>query len=228
MAGPTLERTAPAPGGDGTVYVLSLGDDENATGPSWLDEVNALLDEVEAADGPRGLVTFGRGPKHYSNGLDTAWMGAHPAETAAYVMRVQALLARLLVFPAPTVAAVNGHAFGAGAFLTIAHDHAVMREDRGFLCWPEVHLGMPFTVGLITMVRDLLPTRTAHEAVVTGRRYDGGAALAAGVVDGVASVDELLDVAVGIAAAHAATAGSNLGGIKRSLHRGTLDALLDE
>jgi hypothetical protein len=31
MAGPALERTAPAIGGDGTVYVLSLGDDENAT-----------------------------------------------------------------------------------------------------------------------------------------------------------------------------------------------------
>jgi enoyl-CoA hydratase/carnithine racemase len=219
MAGPTLERTD-------AVFVLSLGDDENVTGVTWLDEMGRLLDEVEAADGPKALVTTGRGPKHYSNGLDVPYMTEHPDQAGAYVQRVEELLARLLVFPAPTVAAVNGHAFGAGAFLILAHDHAVMREDRGFVCWPEVHLGMPFTRGLVTMVHELLPSRTAREAVVTGRRYSGPAAAAAGVVDAAHSLETLLPAAVAIASAHTATAGPNLSGIKTSLHHAAHGALL--
>lgn len=219
MAGPTLERTD-------DVFVLSLGDDENVTGPAWLDDMHRLLDEVEAADGPKALVTTGRGPKHYSNGLDVPFMTEHPEQAGAYVQRVEELLARLLIFPAPTVAAVNGHAFGAGAFLIIAHDHAVMREDRGFVCWPEVHLGMPFTRGLITMVKELLPARTAREAVVTGRRFSGPAAAVAGVVDSAHTAETLEHAAVAIAAAHTATAGPNLSGIKKSLHHGAHEALV--
>ena len=47
-----------------------------------------------------------------------------------------------------TVAAVQGHAFGAGAMLATSHDFRVMRADRGFYCLPEVQLNMPFTVGM--------------------------------------------------------------------------------
>lgn len=219
MPGPTLDRTD-------DVFVVSLGDDENVTGNAWLDEMHRLLDEVEATEGPKALVTIGSGPKHYSNGLDVPFMTAHPDQTAAYVQRVQELLARLLVVGAPTVAAVNGHAFGAGAFLILAHDHAVMRDDRGFVCWPEVHLGMPFTRGLIAMVHELLPVRTAREAVVTGCRYAGPDVVAAGIVDAAHPLDLLRAEAVAIAAGHTATAGPNLAGIKRSLHRATYEALL--
>lgn len=219
MAGPTLRRTD-------DVFVLSLGDDENVTGTAWLDHMHELLDEVEAAEGPKALVTTGSGPKHYSNGLDVPFMTEHPEQAGAYVQRVEEFLARLLVFPAPTVAAVNGHAFGAGAFLILAHDHAVMRDDRGYVCWPEVHLGMPFTRGLITMVKELLPARTAREAVVTGRRFSGPAAAVAGVVDSAHSADALAHAAVAIAAAHTATSGPNLSGIKKSLHHAAYEALI--
>lgn len=218
MADPALERID-------DVFVLSLGDDENVTSHVWLDAVNGALDEVDAIAGPKALVTVGRGPKHYSNGLDVSFMSEHPDETVAYVQRVEELMARLLVFGAPTVAAVNGHAYGAGAFLILAHDHAVMREDRGFLCWPEVHLGMPFTPGLISMVHELLSTRTAHEAVVTGRRYSGPEAVEAGIVAATHAIESLLDAAVAIGATHAPTAGANLSGIKRSLHLATHEAL---
>ena len=55
--------------------------------------------------------------KFYSNGLDLDWVLAHPDQWSAYVADVQALLARVLALPMPTVAAVTGHAFGAGAML---------------------------------------------------------------------------------------------------------------
>ena len=43
---------------------------------------------------------------------------------------------------AAQVAAINGHAFGAGVFLALACDWRLMRTERGFLNFPELNLGM--------------------------------------------------------------------------------------
>lgn len=51
---PTLDR-------QDDVLVLDLGDGENRFHPDWLAAVNAALDEVEIAEGPRALVTTGTG-----------------------------------------------------------------------------------------------------------------------------------------------------------------------
>lgn len=53
--------------------------------------------------------------------------------------------ARILTLPEPTVAAVSGHVFGAGAMLAMAHDWRIMRSDRGYFCFPEVDIRIPFT-----------------------------------------------------------------------------------
>ncbi len=207
------------------VFTINFGDGDNMTTVAWIDEINVMLDEIEAAEGPKALITTGGG-KHYSNGLDVAHMTADPEGAGEYVSRVEGVLGRLLTFPAPTIAAVNGHAFGAGAFVVAVHDQAVMRDDRGFVCWPEVLLGMPFTRGLMSIVRDMLSTRTAHEAVVTGRRYGGADAVEAGFVDATASLDDLMATAASMVEPLATTAGPNLAGIKKSLHFETWSALV--
>jgi len=217
MSGVTLEKT-------GDVFIVDFGDTDNMTTVSWIDEMNAVLDQVAGAPGPKALVTTARG-KHYSNGLDVGYMTVNPELTGGYVNRVEGILARLLTFPAPTLAAVNGHAFGAGAFLVAVHDQAVMRVDRGFVCWPEVHLGMPFTRGLTAILRHRLTVTTAHEAMITGRRYGGAEAKEAGIVGAVAPLDDLLDRAVEMVAPLAPTAGENLSGIKKSLHFDAWQAL---
>jgi enoyl-CoA hydratase/carnithine racemase len=210
---------------DGELFVIDFGDDLNTTDHAWVDGMNALLDEVDAATGPKVLVTTGTG-KHYSNGLDVEWMsGKASEEIVAYVNSVEKVLGRILTFPAPTVAAINGHAFGAGAFSVIAHDHAVMRDDRGFVCWPEVHLGMGFSRGLLAMIRNLLPPAVARESIVTGRRYAAGDAVAAGFVDRAVPLDELLTAAADLGLPHAATAEGSIAQIKKQLHRDVMDVL---
>jgi enoyl-CoA hydratase/carnithine racemase len=107
---PTLDR-------DDSVFVLDLGSDENRLHPDWVASVNAALDEVEKAEGPRALVTTATG-KFYSNGLDLEWAAQHMDEFEPYIVSVQHLYARLLTLPMITVAAIQGHAFAAGAMLT--------------------------------------------------------------------------------------------------------------
>lgn len=85
---------------DDKIAVVNLGDDENRFSPEFLDAIDAQLDDVEKA-GAHGLVTAG-GNKFYTNGLDLDWLAAHAEQGQSYVARVQALLARVLTFPAPT------------------------------------------------------------------------------------------------------------------------------
>lgn len=220
MSRPTLAR-------DSELLIIDYGDDDNRTNVVWVDAMNELLDEAElqAHAGPTALVTTGSA-KHYSNGLDVDYMASvSPNEIRAYVIGVEQVISRILTFPAPTIAAVNGHAFGAGAFVVLAHDHVVMRDDRGYVCWPEVHLQMPFSPGLMAMIRDLLSSSTAREAVITGRRYGAADAVAAGFVDQAVSLDRLIDVASSYGRSHAATAGANLGKIKSQFHRSVVKLL---
>ena len=64
----------------------------------------------------------------------------------------------------PTVAAVQGHVFAAGAMFALSHDVRVMRADRGFFCLPEVDIRIPFSTGMSALVQGRLVKQVAHEA----------------------------------------------------------------
>ena len=98
----------------GDVFVIDVGDDENMTSVAWVAAMNELLDEVEAAEGPRHRHTSSA-PKHFSNGLDTPWMAtAESGDVVAYVDSCFRLVHRIMLLGVPTAAAVTGHAFGLG------------------------------------------------------------------------------------------------------------------
>ncbi len=153
------------------IVVLNLGDDENRFSPEFLDQFDAHLDDA-VRNGAAGLVTTATG-KFYSNGLDLDWLGAHGDQTQWYVGRVQALLARVLTLPMPTAAALVGHSFGAAAMLALAHDFRVMRADRGYFCFPEVDIRIPFTPGMAALIQAKLTPQAAVSAMTTGSRFGG-------------------------------------------------------
>ncbi|MHA7839829.1 MAG: enoyl-CoA hydratase/isomerase family protein, partial [bacterium] len=136
-----------------------------------------------------------------------------------------ALMARVLTFPMITVAAVNGHAFGAGAQLSLAHDYRVMRRDRGYWCMPEIDMGAPLHPGMTALIQARLPRQTAHESIVTGTRYGGEQARQRGIVDRIASEDEVLPLAIEVAASLAAKAHPVMRQLKAGLYPETLEAL---
>ncbi|WP_278315365.1 enoyl-CoA hydratase-related protein [Lolliginicoccus levis] len=214
---------------EGEVFVLYLGnegedDNESRFHPDWMDAVHARLDEVEASEGPAALVVTATG-KFFSNGLDVEWIFGNLDGLPEYLDRSHTIFSRLLAFPMPTVAAISGHAFGAGAMLAMSTDFQVMRSDRGFFCLPEVDLGMPFTVGMSALLNSRLPKQAAIEAMTTGRRYGGADALASGIVQAALPGEEVLPTAIERAASLIAKRGPNLGSIKRSIHGALLGDL---
>jgi enoyl-CoA hydratase/carnithine racemase len=175
----------------GDVALVRMDAGENRFDRTSIDAWHAALDELEPIEGPFALVTTGAG-KFYSNGLDLDWVLGEGATDAAFLSDVERLLLRILDFPAITVAAVNGHAFAAGAMLATAHDFVIMREDRGFWCLPEVDLGLPLTSKMFEVVAGHLPETTLRESLLTGRRYPGPEAQTAGIAHELASQEDIL------------------------------------
>jgi enoyl-CoA hydratase/carnithine racemase len=205
------------------IAVLDLGDDENRFSPEFLDSVDAHLDEL-VGSGAQGLVTTG-GAKFYSNGLDLDWLTAHGDQTTWYVGRVQSMLARFLTLPVPTAAAVVGHAFGAGAMLALAHDFRVMRSDRGFFCFPEVDIRIPFTPGMAALIQAKLTPPAAVASMTTGRRFGGDDAVALGIVDAVAGEGAVTGAAVDILRPLDGKDPGTLGAIKQTMFGAAAQAL---
>jgi enoyl-CoA hydratase/carnithine racemase len=207
------------------VFVLTWSDGENRFRDEAIDGWNAALDEVEAAEGPKALVTTGAG-KFYSNGLDLDWaVRERKDDFADYILDVLAVLGRILTLPCTSVSACNGHAFGAGAQLVVAHDYRLMRAERGFFCMPEVDMKAYLHPGMTALLAARLPGQTVHEVLTTGRRYGGGDAKAAGIVEEALPEAELLPRAIALAAGLAAKAHPVMKRLKADLYPHVLAAL---
>lgn len=208
----------------GDVFLLDLGDGENRFNPDRNGVIEELLGEIESAPAPRALITVASG-KIWSNGLDLEWFQANPERVQESLDQTERLIGAFLGAGVPTVAAIQGHCFAAGAMLALAHDYLLMRDDRGYFCLPEADLGLPFTPGMNSLLLNRLPRRTAHEVMVTGRRYGGAEAAAAGVVDEAVPEADLLPAAVERAAGQAPKNPDTLRAIKRRIYAETIELL---
>jgi Delta3-Delta2-enoyl-CoA isomerase len=213
---------------DDGVAVLRLDRGANAFDDEFVRAVHAALDEVEDTADARALVTTGTA-KYYSNGFDLTFLGGLERDALiAFLTTTEALLARTLTFPMPTVAAINGHAFGIGAMYALAHDRRAMRQDRGWFCLPEVDLGMRFNAFQLLLLSSRLPSATVREATLTGRRYGGDDALTAGIVEFVGDDAALLSTAIALATAWAGKDRDNVAAMKRDINSATLAAALSQ
>jgi len=212
----TLERR-------GDVHLLDLGNGDNRFDADTIEGINAALDEVELAESPTALVTMATG-KIWSNGLDLDYM-ATLHDFVPFVADVQKIMARLLELPQPTVAAIQGHAFAGGAMLALSHDVRVMRRDRGYLCLPEIDLGMPFGAGFSALIGAKLSQPALHRMAVLGERLPAELAQQLGVVDHVAALDDVLPRAIGIAESLAAKAKPVMATIRSDYYGDAIAAL---
>jgi len=193
-------------GRQGDVFVLTMAAGENRWNTSFVREFEESLDEVMDSDGAVALVTTSESEKFYSNGLDLEWIsseGEHPGgDRRVFGAEIMALFGRLITLPIPTVAAVNGHAFGAGFMIALCHDLRVMREDRGYLCANEVEIGMVIPDPELALFRHKIPANAFHETAVLARRWTGAAALNAGIVHATAPLESIRETAIDLAESH--------------------------
>ncbi len=191
------------------VFVLTMNAAENRWNTRFVRAYAAALDELEASSGAAALVTASADSKFFSNGLDLDWVqdpAAHPQGGPREVFGAEfmALAARLMTLPLATVAAVNGHAFGAGFMIALCHDERVMRADRGYLCANEIEIGMRIPEPELALFKHKMSASAFAQTVLLARRWTGGDALQAGIVQQLADQAAVRETAVARAAQRAA------------------------
>jgi len=202
---------------EGSVAVLTWNEGENRINLDSLARLNELLDELETVEGPLSVVLTGSG-KFFCNGLDLERFADKRDEFVATLHALERTIGRLLVFPAYTVAAINGHAFAGGALVSCAFDFRVMREDRGYWCMNEAEIGLALDERLWSILTNRLPRATAVVAATTSRRFSGPDALRFGIVDAIASEGAVLTDALVVAESMAGLDRATLAVHKRLAH----------
>jgi enoyl-CoA hydratase len=139
----------------------------------------------------RALIITGEGEKAFCAGADIKELQQRGLAAQREGAELgQAVFAQLDRLPIPSVALVNGYAFGGGLELALACDFRIAAEDAE-LGLPEIKLGMiPGSGGTQRLAR-LIGLGRAKDAIMRGRRIPADEALSLGLVTEVVPVTDL-------------------------------------
>lgn len=180
---------------DDGIAVLRLNrpQDRNAMTESLREGVSAALADLAVLDEVRVLVVTGAG-EAFSAGGDLALMTElpkmPPEESAERLADIYSAFLKLLAFPVPTIAAVNGPAVGGGLGIAALCDIRIASESAMFSA-PFGQIGLPPGMGLTVTLPEILGYAKAIELLLTGSSVDAAEALRIGLVSEVVSDLEL-------------------------------------
>lgn len=177
------------------VAVLVMDNGENRFNGPFVESLLEAMDKIDGMSDIRVLILTGSG-KFFTNGLNLQWIGSNSDAYSKFRSRMNEFFYRLQFHRTVTIAAINGHAFGVGFFLPLLCDFRVMNAEKGFLCAPELHLSLPLGPTFNDIARTKLSPLTLRTAILTGKRFNASEALAAGLVDAIASPDKLFEAAL--------------------------------
>jgi enoyl-CoA hydratase len=192
----------------------------NALGSASVAALHDALDELEPDDTVRAIVIAGAG-RHFSAGADIAeleQMGS-ANQFRIFIDALQTCFARLESFAKPTVAAIEGIAFGGGLELALSCDLRVAARDSR-LGLPEIKLGLLPGAGGTQRLPRLVPPAIAKQMILTGQPIDAERAYHLGLVNELSGPGDVVQAAGKVAAALAAGAPLALAAGKRLIHAG--------
>ena len=157
------------------VAIVSMCNTANRMNKIFAQDFLRCLDQVEADAQVKAMILTALDEKNFSLGVDVEWIGERLAaqqrqDIIDFMYGMNEVFKRLLLFPVPVIAAINGHAFGNGAILSCACDFRFMRKDKGFFCFPEVDIGIPLLPGMIALVRKAIPEYMFNHMLLSGQR----------------------------------------------------------
>jgi methylglutaconyl-CoA hydratase len=181
---------------------LTRGEIHNAFDDALIADLTAAFDDVGDDPAVRAVILASDG-KSFSAGADLNWMrrmaGYSEAENLADAKALAGLMQAIDTCPKPTIARVQGAAFGGGVGLIACCDIAVA-SDRASFCLSEVKLGIVPAVISPYIVRAIGP-RAARRYVQTAERFGAEEAHRLGLIHEVAAEAALDAVIDGIVTA---------------------------
>ncbi|MFB7634280.1 enoyl-CoA hydratase/isomerase family protein [Streptomyces sp. NPDC056149] len=170
----------------------------------WRRALRSLRDSPDL----RAVVVTGTGPA-FCSGADLGELGGQHdqglAGARAHLSGFYRTWLAVRDLPVPTIAAVNGHAVGAGLALALACDLRYAAEDAK-LGAPFVRLGLHAGMATTATLAEAVGLPRARELLLTGRLVSGAQAAAMGMVQSAVPAAQVLDTALGVAEEIAAAA----------------------
>jgi len=193
----------------GPVQVVTLNRPRrlNAVNKAMYDGLRAALEEAAGDDAVRAVVLTGAG-RGFCAGADLKAHRDAPltgAERQAYIQAGQVAHRALYSLPKPVVAAVNGHAVGAGLELALCADFLIVAEAAR-LRLPEVALGTMIGGGSSYTLPRRIGHARASELVLLGRFFTPREAVSWGLANRSAPAGDVLPAALEIAGRFSANA----------------------
>ncbi|WCP68860.1 enoyl-CoA hydratase-related protein [Vibrio tubiashii] len=168
----------------------------NAFNAELISQLIAHLDALSSDTRVRALILSGNG-KHFSAGADIEWMRSMAAksqqENQLDAFQLATLLDKLDRFPHPSVAVVQGSAFGGALGLVCCCDMVIAHESALF-CLSEVKLGLvPATIG--PYVIRTIGVRNARRYMLSAEKIDAYTAQSLNIVHQLSNSDQLKEQA---------------------------------
>lgn len=181
-----------------TVAILSMNNGENRHNLDFANAMIKAMDEILEDKDITSLIITSSDKKNFSQGVDLKWLMEKQGKNDLQAMkdfmyRMDDLFKKILLYPMPVIAAINGHAYANGAILSCTCDFRFMRSDSGFFCFPEVDISIPFLPGMIAWVKKSMPSHLFYDLKLTGRRVTAQELELHGVIrKACASLEELM------------------------------------
>ncbi len=195
----------------------------NALSFALLRELAAAFDEIARSDA-RALLVTGAGDRAFCAGADIGELTGRSLEAARDGATFgQATLAKLDVLPVPSIALVNGYAFGGGLELALACTFRIAAPGAR-LGLPEIKLGLIPGYGGTQRLPRLVGEARALDMILTGRTVMADEALSIGLVNRIAAGD-LLEAGLSFAREMTGYSLGALGLARDAVHRGLQTSL---
>ncbi|HNY51022.1 MAG TPA: enoyl-CoA hydratase/isomerase family protein [Smithella sp.] len=184
------------------VAILTMDNSpENAFTMEMIQHFNEALDPIETDDTVRGVVVTGAGGQFFSSGMDLQYVMVLETDAIKdFFKKLFTFFHRAFVFQKPMVAAINGHVVASALAFSMCFDYRVMQKEKAVCTFPEIDVSIIPPSGCMAMVKYVIGERMTDLAFLSGRKFDGSAALAAGMVDELAESQVVIDRAVAVAA----------------------------
>jgi enoyl-CoA hydratase len=207
---------------DGVALVRMDDGKANAIQERFLADFDRALD---SAAGSEALVVTGA-RKIFSAGLDLpALVELSRPAIESLMEHFHETMKRIFLWPAPVVAAVNGHAIAGGCVLAMQADHRVMAEGQAKIGINEVQIGLPLPVVVIETLRAQLTPASLARAAREGILYSPDEALEGGIVDALAPAESVEERSLAVARKLMAVGRPAFSAVKALLRRPAADAL---
>jgi enoyl-CoA hydratase len=172
------------------LITLDRPDALNALSFALIADLSRVLDEVAASDA-RALLITGAGEKAFCAGADIKELtGRSMIEQKRGAELGQATFAKLERLPMPSIAIINGYAFGGGVELALACTFRVATRNAK-MGLPEIKLGLIPGYGGTQRLPRVIGEARALDLIMSGRTIDADEALRIGLVQRVIEGDAL-------------------------------------